>query len=68
MGELAAIGSAVAWALTSVAMRPIAGRALWRSSVLRIVACVRLLLAYAWPIGTAVARACTSADPRAADG
>ena len=51
MGELAAIGSAVAWALTSVAMRPIAGQALWRSSVLRIAACVPLLLAYAWPSG-----------------
>src|SRR5919202_6136300 len=51
MGELAAIGSAVAWALTSVAMRPIAGRALWRSSVLRIAACVPLLAVYAWPTG-----------------
>src|SRR5919202_1208759 len=51
MGELAAIGGAVAWALTSVAMRPIAGQALWRSSVLRIAACVPLLLAYAWPRG-----------------
>jgi DME family drug/metabolite transporter len=56
MGELAALGSALAWALTSVAMRPIAGRALWRSSVLRIAACVPLLAAYAWPSG-ALARA-----------
>src|SRR5919202_3040979 len=55
MGELAAIGSAVAWALTSVAMRPIAGHALWRSSLLRIAACVPLLALYAWPTG-AVAR------------
>jgi drug/metabolite transporter (DMT)-like permease len=56
VGELAAIGSAVAWALTSVAMRPIAGRALWRSSLLRILVCVPLLAAYAWPSG-ALARA-----------
>jgi hypothetical protein len=32
--------------------------------MLRILACVPLLLAYAWPIGTAVARAYTSADLR----
>jgi drug/metabolite transporter, DME family len=51
MGELAAIGSAVAWALTSVAMRPIAGRALWRSSVLRLAVCVPLLAVYAAPSG-----------------
>ena len=56
MGELAAIGSAVAWALTSVAMRPIASQALWRSSLLRIAVCVPLLLMYAWPSG-ALARA-----------
>ncbi|HEY2593374.1 MAG TPA: DMT family transporter, partial [Chloroflexota bacterium] len=51
VGELLAIGSAVAWALTSVAMRPIAGHALWRSSVLRVLLCSVLLLAYAWPSG-----------------
>ncbi|HEY3059915.1 MAG TPA: DMT family transporter [Chloroflexota bacterium] len=51
MGELLAIGSALAWALTSVAMRPMAGRALWRSSVLRMVMCTGLLGAYAWPGG-----------------
>ncbi|HEY0581439.1 MAG TPA: DMT family transporter [Chloroflexota bacterium] len=51
MGELLAIGSAVAWALTSVAMRPIAGRALWRSSVLRMLICTALLVAYAAPTG-----------------
>jgi drug/metabolite transporter (DMT)-like permease len=51
LGELLAIGSAVAWALTSIAMRPIAGRALWRSSVLRMVLCTLLLGAYAWPTG-----------------
>jgi len=51
MGELLAIGSAMAWALTSVAMRPIAGRALWRSSVLRMIICTALLAAYAWPQG-----------------
>src|SRR5919199_6716939 len=56
MGELLAIGSAVAWALTSVAMRPIAGRALWRSSVLRMLVCTALLVVYAWPVG-ALARA-----------
>jgi drug/metabolite transporter (DMT)-like permease len=51
MGELFAIGSAVAWALTSVVMRPIAQRALWRSSVLRMLLCAALLGAYAWPTG-----------------
>ncbi len=51
VGELLAIGSAVAWALTSVAMRPIAGRALWRSSVLRCLLCAVLLVVYAWPSG-----------------
>jgi drug/metabolite transporter (DMT)-like permease len=56
LGELLAIGSAVAWALTSVAMRPIAGRALWRSSLLRMLICAALLGAYAWPTG-ALARA-----------
>ena len=51
MGELLAIGSAMAWALTSIAMRPIAGRALWRSSVLRMLMCTVLLALYAWPTG-----------------
>ena len=51
MGELLAIGSAVAWALTSVAMRPIAQRALWRSSILRMLLCAALLGLYAWPTG-----------------
>jgi len=51
LGELLAIGSAVAWALTSVAMRPIAQHALWRSSVLRMLLCAALLGAYAWPTG-----------------
>jgi drug/metabolite transporter (DMT)-like permease len=51
LGELLAIGSAVAWALTSVAMRPIAQRALWRSSILRMFLCAALLSAYAWPSG-----------------
>ena len=51
MGELSAIGSAIAWAFTSVAMRPIAGRALWRSSVVRMLVCTGLLLLYAWPTG-----------------
>src|SRR3954466_14554494 len=32
-------------------MRPIAGQALWRSSVLRMVLCTLLLAAYAWPSG-----------------
>jgi hypothetical protein len=32
-------------------MRPIAGRALWRSSVLRMLVCAALLAAYAWPTG-----------------
>jgi drug/metabolite transporter (DMT)-like permease len=51
MGELLAIGSALAWALTSVAMRPIVGRALWRSSLLRMLVCAGLLGGYAWPSG-----------------
>ena len=46
-----AIGSAVAWAFTTIAMRPIAGQALWRSSVLRMLVCAGLLGAYAWPSG-----------------
>src|SRR3954452_12561408 len=50
-GELLAIGSALAWALTSVAMRPIAGRALWRSSLLRMLVCTGLLALYAYPSG-----------------
>src|SRR6187549_2576414 len=33
-------------------MRPIAGRALWRSSVLRMLVCAVFLAAYAWPTGT----------------
>jgi len=63
VGELLAIGSALAWAGTSVAMRPIAGRALWRSSVLRMLVCALLLATYAWPTG-ALARA-LQAPPRA---
>src|SRR6185503_17675795 len=51
MGELLAIGSALAWALTSVAMRPIVGRALWRSSLLRMLVCAGLLAGYGWPSG-----------------
>jgi DME family drug/metabolite transporter len=51
LGELLAIGSAVAWAFTTIAMRPIAGQALWRSSVLRMLVCAGLLGAYAWPSG-----------------
>src|SRR5215216_2422224 len=53
-GELMAIGSAVAWALTSVAMRPIAGRALWRSSLLRMIVCALLLALYAAPTGALI--------------
>ena len=51
MGELLAIGSAIAWAFTTIAMRPIAGQALWRSSVLRMLVCTALVAAYAWPTG-----------------
>jgi drug/metabolite transporter (DMT)-like permease len=46
-----AIGSAIAWAFTSVAMRPVAERALWWSSLLRMVLCAALLGVYAWPSG-----------------
>jgi drug/metabolite transporter (DMT)-like permease len=59
LGELVAVGSAVAWALTSVAMRPIVGKALWQSSVLRMVICTAMLAAYAWPTG-ALERAATA--------
>jgi drug/metabolite transporter (DMT)-like permease len=52
VGELLALGSAIAWAFTSIAMRPIAGQALWRSSVLRMLVCAALLIAYAWPSGS----------------
>lgn len=51
-----AIGSAVAWAVTSIAMRPIANQALWRTSVLRMLVCVALLLPYA-AVSGALARA-----------
>jgi drug/metabolite transporter, DME family len=63
VGELLAIGSALAWALTSVAMRPIAGRALWRSSVLRSLLCGLALAAYAWPTG--IVDQVLHAEPRA---
>jgi DME family drug/metabolite transporter len=63
VGELFAIGSAIAWALTSVAMRPVAGRALWRSSVLRSLLCALALAAYAWPTG--LATTILHAEPRA---
>jgi DME family drug/metabolite transporter len=52
----------VAWALTSVAMRPIAGRALWRSSVLRSLLCAVMLAAYAWPSG--LVTSILQAEPR----
>jgi len=51
LGELLAIGSAVAWALTSVAMRPVIASALWSSSLLRLLVCTVLLAAYAIPTG-----------------
>lgn len=51
LGELYAIGSALTWALTSVVMRPIAGRALWTSSLLRMLVCAALLAVYAAPTG-----------------
>jgi drug/metabolite transporter (DMT)-like permease len=54
LGELLAIGSAVAWAFTTIAMRPITGQALWRSSVLRMLVCSAILAAYAWPAGALV--------------
>ena len=42
-----------------MAMRPIAGRALWRSSVLRMLVCAGVLAVYAWPTG-ALERAVTA--------
>ena len=59
VGEALAIGSAVAWAVTSIVMRPIAETALWRSSVLRLAVCTGLLLVYAVPSG-ALQRAVTA--------
>ena len=41
----------MAWALTSVAMRPVIARALWSSSLLRLLVCTVLLAAYAIPTG-----------------
>src|SRR5262249_35491477 len=61
--ELLAIGSAIAWALTSVAMRPVAGRALWRSSVLRTLLCALVLAVYAVPTG--IAGSLQRVEPRA---
>jgi DME family drug/metabolite transporter len=43
-------------------MRPIAGHALWRSSVLRVLLCAALLLVYAWPSG--VLGQVASAEPQ----
>src|SRR5262249_41132482 len=63
VGELLAIGSAIAWALTSVAMRPIAGRALWRSSVLRTLLCALAIGVYAVPTG--LLGSIQQAEPRA---
>src|SRR5438105_15766295 len=63
VGELLAVGSAVAWALTSVAMRPIAGRALWFSSVLRTLLCSVTLALYGWFSGALTTVLHT--DPRA---
>jgi drug/metabolite transporter, DME family len=44
-------------------MRPIAGRALWRSSVVRSLLCALALAAYAWPAG--LADQVLHAEPRA---
>jgi drug/metabolite transporter, DME family len=63
VGELLAIGSAIAWALTSVAMRPVAGRALWRSSVLRTLLCALALAV--WAVPTGLIASIQHADPRA---
>lgn len=43
-------------------MRPIAGRALWHSSVLRVLLCAVLLLGYAWPSG--LVQEVAQAEPR----
>ncbi len=59
MGEALAVGSAVAWAITAIVMRPIAETALWRSSVLRLAVCTVVLLLYAIPSG-ALERALTA--------
>ena len=53
----------MAWALTSVAMRPIAARALWTSSVLRCLLCGLAVFAYAWPTG--LLASIVQAGPRA---
>ena len=51
MGELLALGSALVWALTAIAMRPIAGKALLNASLVRVLVGSAILLAYAWPTG-----------------
>lgn len=51
MGEFLALGSAVAWAFTSIAMRQVALGPLWRASVVRMLVGGALLLLYAWPTG-----------------
>ena len=53
MGEILALGSALSWALTTIAMRPIAGRALLQASLIRMLVGSALLLAYSWPSGAA---------------
>jgi drug/metabolite transporter (DMT)-like permease len=51
MGEALALGSALVWALTTIAMRPIAGHALLNASLVRMLVGSGILLAYAWPTG-----------------
>jgi len=51
VGEVLALGSAVVWALTAIAMRPIAGQSLLHASLIRMLVGSAILLAYAWPTG-----------------
>lgn len=51
MGEGVALASAVTWALTTAAMRPIGARALLLASAVRMVSAALVALLYGWPTG-----------------
>jgi drug/metabolite transporter (DMT)-like permease len=50
-GELAGIGSAIAWAATTTVMRPLAGRTLLWSSAIRMTISSLLIVLYGLPTG-----------------
>ena len=59
LGELAGIGSALAWAATTIVMRPLASRNLLWSSVIRMTLSSLLIVVYGFATG-ALERALTS--------